>query len=118
MVLEIVDPTSTEIEHLASVDVKFSGAHIGGGIYFSANHNPTPGGSSTAVPQSSLTGEAESHATTELDYTLPTGDEPWDDYRGDIDGDGTLDFVLAGFDMEVTGLPVQANSTMARLFRY
>jgi Ca2+-binding RTX toxin-like protein len=99
MVLEIVDPTSTEIEHLASVDVKFSGAHIGGGIYFSANHNPTPGGSSTAVPQSSLTGEAESHATTELDYTLPTGDEPWDDYRGDIDGDGTLDFVLAGFDM-------------------
>lgn len=99
MVLEIVDPTSTEIEHLASVDVKFSGAHIGGGIYFSANHNPTPGGTSTALPQSSLTGEAESHATTELDYTLPTGDDPWDDYRGDIDGDGTLDFVLAGFDM-------------------
>jgi Ca2+-binding RTX toxin-like protein len=99
MAFLIVNPASTEIEHLASVDVKFSGAHIGGGIYFSANHNPTPGGSSTAIPERSLIGEGEPHATTELDYTLPTGGEPWDDYRGDIDGDGTLDFVMAGFDM-------------------
>lgn len=29
MVLEIVAPDSTEIEHLTSVDVKFSGMHIG-----------------------------------------------------------------------------------------
>ncbi|MCP3969273.1 MAG: hypothetical protein GY717_02930 [Rhodobacteraceae bacterium] len=99
MALEIVDPASTEIEHLASVDVRFSGAHIGGGIYFSANHNPTPGGSSSAIPQRSLTGEIESHSTTELDYTLPSGGDPWDAYRDDINGDGDLDYVKAGFDM-------------------
>lgn len=101
MALEIVDPDSTEIAHLASVDVKFSGAHIGGGIYFSANHNPAAGGSSSAIPQRSLTGEAESHATTELDYTLPDGDAPWTAYRDDLNGDGTPDYVKAGFDMSL-----------------
>ena len=102
MPIEIVDPNSTEIEHLASVDVKFSGIHIGGGIYFSANHNPSAGtDSSTARPQSSLAGEAELHGTTEYDYTLPDGGAPWDDYRDDLDSDGTPDFVKAGFDMSL-----------------
>ncbi|SIS63997.1 Hint domain-containing protein [Paracoccus saliphilus] len=101
MVLEIVDPNSTEDEHLTSVDVKFSGMHIGGGIYFSANHDPAPGGGSSAIPQRSLMGEAERHGTTELDYTLPEGGEPWDAYRDDTDGDGTVDFVKAGFDMSM-----------------
>jgi Ca2+-binding RTX toxin-like protein len=101
MTLSIVDPSSIELVHLASVDVKFSGAHIGGGIYFSANHNPTPGGSSTAIPQRSLIGEDEQHSTTEYDYTLPPDGAPWDAYREDLDDDGTLDFVLAGFDMSL-----------------
>lgn len=99
MVLEIVDPNSTDIAHLSSVDVLFSGVHIGGGIYFASNHFPNPGGASTAIPQRSLVGEAESHATTEYDYTLPTGGEPWNDYRDDTDDDGTPDFIKAGFDM-------------------
>lgn len=99
MLITTVDPSSTDIRHLASVDVKFSGAHIGGGIFFSANHNPYPGGSSTAVPQSGLVGETASIATTELDYTLPTGSDPWTAYR-DVDGDPmTTDFIKAGFDM-------------------
>jgi Ca2+-binding RTX toxin-like protein len=101
MALEIVDPNSTDIEHLASVDVRFSGAHIGGGIYFSANHNPTPGGSRTAIAQRSLVGESELHSTTEYDYTLPSSGDPWDAYRDDLDNDGTLDFVKAGFDMSL-----------------
>lgn len=101
MALEIVDSSSTEIEHLTSVDVKFSGMHIGGGIYFSANHNPAPGGSWTAIPQRSMEGESESHGTTELEYTLPDGGEPWDAYRDDTDDDGTLDFVKSGFDMSM-----------------
>jgi len=101
MAIEIVAPDSTEIEHLASVDVKFSGVHIGGGIYFSANHNPAPGGSSNAVPQRSLAGQAETHKTNELDYTLPSGDAPWDAYREDTNDDGVVDFVLTGFDMSM-----------------
>ncbi|AWD21863.1 Hint domain-containing protein [Fuscovulum blasticum] len=101
MAVEIVDPGSTELIHLASVDVKFSGAHIGGGIYFSANHNPTPGGTNTAIPQRSLDGQAEQHATTEYDYTLPFGGAPWDAYREDTDNNGTLDYVKAGFDMSL-----------------
>lgn len=101
MAIEIVDPSTTDIAHLTSVSVKFSGVHIGGGIYFSANHFPQPGGSATAVPQSGLQGEGESHATTELDYTLPSGGEPWDAYRRDIDNDGALDVVKIGFDMSM-----------------
>lgn len=101
MVLEIVAPDSTEIEHLTSVDVKFSGMHIGGGIYFSANHDPAPGGGGTAIPQRGLAGEAESHGTTELDYTMPGGGELWDAYRDDTDGNGSPDFVKAGFDMSM-----------------
>ena len=71
MTVTIVDPNTTELRHLASVDVKFSGLHIGGGIYFSANHYPSPGGTSKAVPQRSLIGEDEQHNTVEYDYTLP-----------------------------------------------
>lgn len=101
MVVSKVDPNSTRPEHLASVDVKFSGAHIGGGIYFSANHQPSPGGGSNAIPQRSLVGEAEKHAATEYDYTLPAGGAPWTAYWDDLDGDGTVDFVKAGFDMSL-----------------
>ncbi|WP_185962260.1 Hint domain-containing protein [Palleronia caenipelagi] len=100
MAISIVDPNSTEPEHLASVDVKFSGAHLGGGIYFSANHNPKDGTETkVAVPQSSLTGEAEAHNAIGYDYTLPDGGAPWDAYRDDTDLDGTVDFVKAGYDM-------------------
>ena len=104
MALEIVDPSSTDIEHLSSVDVKFSGVHIGGGIYFSANHFPSVGGRSTAIPERSLDGEGPSHRTTELDYTLPTGDDPWIDYRQDSNGDNVVDQtdqVRFGFDMSM-----------------
>lgn len=101
MPIEIVNPNSTEIEHLAAVDVKFSGVHIGGGIYFSANHNPAPGGASTAIPQRSLNGEAEAHSTVEYDYTVPEGGEPWNAYRDDIDNNGELDVVKAGYDMSM-----------------
>lgn len=104
MPLEIVDVSSTEIEHLSSVDVKFSGVHIGGGIYFSANHFPSPGGRSTAIPERNLDGEAPSHRTTELDYTLPTGDDPWIDYRQDSNDDKVVDQtdqVRFGFDMSM-----------------
>lgn len=101
MTITLVDPNSTEIEHLASVDVKFSGAHLGGGIYFSANHNPREGGTSTAVPQRSLDGEAESHATIEVEVTLPEDGAPWTEYRDDLNGDGTPDNVLAGFDISL-----------------
>jgi Ca2+-binding RTX toxin-like protein len=93
MPIEIVDPLSNELIHLASVDVKFSGAHLGGGIYFSANHNPQPGGTGTAITQRGLVGEGTAHSTVEIDYTLPTGEDPWDAYR-----DGTNN-VLPGFDM-------------------
>ena len=67
MALEIVDPTSTKIEHLASVDVQFSGTHIGGGIYLATNHNPdTNGRIREAIPQRSLNGEAERNVSTTL----------------------------------------------------
>ena len=33
MPLTTVNPNSSDIEHLASVDVECSGTHIGGGIY-------------------------------------------------------------------------------------
>ncbi|MEL7116394.1 MAG: hypothetical protein AAGP08_12540, partial [Pseudomonadota bacterium] len=102
MTVSIVDPFSSALRHLASVDVKFSGFHIGNGVYFSANHNPSAGtDASTATPQSSLTGQSETHATTEYDYTLPDGGAPWDAYRDDLNTDGTLDFVKAGFDMSL-----------------
>jgi hypothetical protein len=100
MTISIVDPSTTELVHLASVDVRFSGAHIGGGIYFSANHTPTPGGSSTAIPQRSLIGEVEQHATTEFDFTLPQG-QSWDAYLEDTDANGSLDYVMAGFDISL-----------------
>ena len=101
MPLTIVNPSSTDIEHLTSVDVQFSGVHIGGGVYFSTNHNPTPGGTGTATPQASLTGAAETHPTTEFDFTLPTGGAPWNDYRTDIDNDGTIDVVMTGYDISL-----------------
>ncbi|MDC1274742.1 hypothetical protein N8Z59_03475 [Planktomarina temperata] len=60
MPLTTVNPNSTDIEHLASVDVKFSGTHIGGGIYLATNHDPnTDGRVRTAIPQRSLNGEGE-----------------------------------------------------------
>ena len=101
MPVSIVDPASTELRHLTSVDVKFSGIHIGGGIYFSANHYPTPGGTSKAIPQRSLDGEIEQHDTVEIDYTLPQGDDPWTAYRDDLNGDGTPDAIKAGYDMSM-----------------
>lgn len=101
MAIELVDPSSTESEHLSTVYVKFSGTHIGGGIYFSANHNPAPGGGSTATPQRGLLDEDEKHSTTEYEFTLPEADAPWDDYRDDLNRDGTLDFVKAGFDISM-----------------
>ena len=104
MALTIVDPNSTESEHLTSVDVKFSGTHIGGGIYFSANHYPQVGGASTAVPQSSLTGEGETHATVEYDFTLPTGSDPWLAYRVESTGDATItsdDVISVGYDLSL-----------------
>ncbi|MDJ0822215.1 MAG: Hint domain-containing protein [Paracoccaceae bacterium] len=101
MAPSLVDPNSSELEHLASVDVKFSGFHIGGGIYFSANHVPTPGGNSNAIGQRSLVGEGEQHGTTEYDFTLPADSALWDAYLEDLNGDGTGDFVYAGFDMSM-----------------
>ena len=54
MPLTTVNPNSTDIEHLASVDVEFSGTHIGGGIYLATNHDPnTDGRVRTAIPQRS-----------------------------------------------------------------
>ena len=98
MTLEIVDPASTEIEHLTSVDVQFSGTHIGGGIYLATNHNPnTNGRISEAIPQRSLNGEAEAHDATEIDYVVDTGADP-DSYRDDTNDDGRPDAAFAGFD--------------------
>ena len=57
MPLTTVNPNSTDIEHLASVDVEFSGTHIGGGIYLATNHDPnTDGRVRTAIPQRCLNG--------------------------------------------------------------
>ncbi|MFT5272868.1 MAG: Ca2+-binding RTX toxin-like protein [bacterium] len=100
MVIEIVDPSSTDIEHLASVDVRHSGVHIGDGIYFSTNHQPSSGGSVDAIPQRSLVGEGELHATTGINFTISDAEDP-DSYREDIDGDGTLDYSMAGFDVDL-----------------
>lgn len=98
MALEIVDPGTSNIAHLASVDVQFSGTHIGGGIYLATNHNPdTNGRVREAIPQRSLNGEGEAHDATELDYIVALGADP-DSYRDDIDNDGTPDVTLAGFD--------------------
>ena len=44
MALTAVNQNSTLLAHLASVEVKDSGVHIGGGIYLSDNHDPHPGG--------------------------------------------------------------------------
>ena len=99
MTLVIVDPASVELEHLSAVDVKFSGAHIGGGIYFSANHDPALGGGSKAIPQRSLDDQAPQHKTNEYEFTLRDGTSPWTAYRDDLDGDGNKDFVKAGFDI-------------------
>jgi putative transposase len=98
MPLTTVNPNSTDIEHLASVDVKFSGTHIGGGIYLATNHDPnTDGRVRTAIPQRSLNGEAEPHSATEIDYVVDNGANP-NDYLEDTDGDGTGDNIYAGFD--------------------
>ena len=98
MPLTTVNPNSTDIEHLASVDVEFSGTHIGGGIYLATNHNPnTDGRVRTAIPQRSLNGEAEPHSTTEIDYVVDNGANP-NDYLDDIDNDGIGDVTYAGFD--------------------
>ncbi|TQS71664.1 hypothetical protein ERN12_11655 [Rhodobacteraceae bacterium] len=96
MAIEIVDPDTTDIAHLSAVDVKFSGVHIGGGIYFSANHNPGTGATKTAIPQRGLDGEAEAHATDEVSYTLPDGDAPWTAYR-----EGAQSYLKAGYDMSM-----------------
>ena len=109
--LQIVSSTSTDLVHLTAVEVKWSGVHIGGGIYFSANHSPSPGGSSTATPQRGLTGEAETHNTTEFDFTLPFGGQPWSAYREDLDGNGSLETVMAGFDISLhAGDPLVSTS--------
>ncbi|MFV0386132.1 Hint domain-containing protein [Paracoccus sp. (in: a-proteobacteria)] len=102
MTLSTVDPSATDIAYLSSVQVKFSGVTIGGGIYFTANHYPAPGGTGTAIPERGLTGQGEAHATTEIDYTLPTGNDPWYAYREDTNGDllvDSSDAVKSGFDM-------------------
>ena len=75
--LTVVDPSSSEIAHLASVDVKSSGVHIGGGLHLSANHSPLPGGASTAIAQRGLAGESRARRTTEYDFTLPPDPETW-----------------------------------------
>ena len=98
MTIEIVASNSTEIEHLASVDVQFSGVHIGGGIYLATNHNPdTSGRVREAIPQRSLDGEAEAHNATEIDYVVASGADP-NIYREDTNDDGVPDFPFAGFD--------------------
>ncbi|MAQ86286.1 MAG: hypothetical protein CMH12_24330 [Maritimibacter sp.] len=107
MSLTIVDPAATGLEYLASVDVKFSGIHIGGGIYFSANHIPNAGGTYTAVPQRSLNGEAEAHATSEIDVTLPADPADWDPY---VDESG---YIATGFDI---GMHVGAPLTSTGAF--
>jgi len=103
--LSIVDPASQDPVHLASVDVKQSGAHLGGGIYFSANHYPSFGGTNAARPQRSLEDEAEVHDTVEIDYTLPPiapgGEDAWLPFMKDIDEDARPDVLLAGFDMSL-----------------
>ncbi|RJE79731.1 Hint domain-containing protein [Paracoccus sp. JM45] len=99
MALTIVDPSATDIEYTSTVSVKFSGVHIGGGIYFSANHDPKSGGGYTATPQKSLDGESESHRANEYEYTLPDDGSPWNEYRDDF-ASGT-DYVKAGFDMSL-----------------
>lgn len=96
MTLTAVNQNSTLLAHLASVEVKDSGVHIGGGIYLSDNHDPHPGGTYTAVPRQGLADPAEAHATTEIDFTLPAGEDPWTDYR-DPNPDG-IDFIKVGFD--------------------
>lgn len=106
MALTIVGPPNPssppiELPHLASVKVQFSGVHIGAGLYLGANHNPVPGGSFTAVPQEGLLTAGPAQTTFQYDYTLPDGGEPWDSYRDDINSDGTLDVVKAGFDMSL-----------------
>ncbi|MEM7508827.1 MAG: calcium-binding protein [Pseudomonadota bacterium] len=80
MTINIVDSSTDDVRFLSSVDVKFSGFHLGGGVYFSANHVPTPGGASTAIAQRSLDGEGEMHETVELDYTLPGDPDTWNSY--------------------------------------
>ncbi|WP_300440628.1 calcium-binding protein [uncultured Mameliella sp.] len=96
MALTAVNQNSTLLAHLASVEVKDSGVHIGGGIYLSDNHDPHPGGTYTAVPRQGLTPPGEAHATTEIDFTLPAGGAPWQAYRDPNPG-GT-DFIKVGFD--------------------
>jgi hypothetical protein len=100
MAIEIVDPSTTNIAHLASVDIRFSGVHIGGGVYFSTNHQPSSGSNVSALPQSSLDGEGELHGTTSVNFTISASEEP-NAYLEDIDGDGTLDNSLAGFDVDL-----------------
>ncbi|WP_169447671.1 Hint domain-containing protein [Paracoccus zeaxanthinifaciens] len=93
MTLETVDPGSDLLRHLTMVQVKFSGVHIGGGIYLTANHRPSEGGASSATPQRGLDGETSSHRAEESDFTLPADSTTWDDYK---DPDG---FVYAGYDI-------------------
>ncbi|MFV0408846.1 MAG: Hint domain-containing protein [Paracoccus sp. (in: a-proteobacteria)] len=99
MTLTIIDPTSEEIRHLSMVQVKFSGVHIGGGIYLTADHFPAPGGSSNAVPQRGLDGAQASHPTTEYDFTMPADTSLWPDYLQDDDDPETADPVMIGYDM-------------------
>lgn len=99
MALTPVDPASSEIGHLSAVQVKFSGVHIGGGIYLTANHFPAAGGAGTAIPMRGLDGESPSHPTLESDFTMPADIGAWPDYLADDDNPATTDPVLVGFDM-------------------
>lgn len=96
MALQLVPADTAENIFLASAQVKHSGVHIGNGVFLSANHYPSPGGSSSAQLAQGLDTEADRVTTVEYDFTLPDDTSLWPQYGASVD---TQTLVRQEYDM-------------------
>lgn len=92
---ELTDQNSLYYE--TAVDVRWSGVHIGGGIYLSANHTPK----TTDADSYNVTSAdgSFSDTTTQYDITLPDNTALWPNFRDDLNSDGVPDTIKYTYDI-------------------